>query len=173
MLMLVRIIKFLVLAYVVAFCQTVLANITEIASVSPNYGTIIILLLVLKNDYRTAFPAAFMVALIIDSLNPALLGVGTAIRFSLAVAVWELKKKLDLDRIAARLYLLMGFEAVFQLLYQAFASRLDLGVLQHLLLRTSLPTLVYTTVAGLIVLMISDLSVRIEIGKGDRESKSV
>jgi cell shape-determining protein MreD len=140
--------------------------------VSPNYGTIVILVIVLKADYRTAFPAAFIVGLVIDSLNPSLLGVGTAVRLSIAAGVWELKRKLDLERIPARLYLLMGSELAYQLVYQALTNEFNLAALQQILLTVSLPTLIYTTVVGVLVLLLSDLSVKIEIGKSDSGTKA-
>lgn len=171
--MLLNVIKFIALAYIVAFCQTILANITEIANSSPDYGTIIIVLVVLRADYRSAFTAALLVGLVLDCLNPQLLGVGTAVRFSIAVALWELKRTVDLGRVSTRIYLLLGAEGVYQLLYQTFAGNFSLNNLPHVLLSVSLPTLIYTTVMGLIVLMIADLSVKIEIRKGDSGSEAV
>ncbi len=163
--MAISIIKFLLLAYLAAFCQNILANLTAIGGVSPNFGTIIIVLIVLKSDFQVAFPAALLTGLVIDILNPELFGLGTAIRFAIAAAVWELKCKMDLKRLAARVYLLMGAEAAFQLFYQCCANRFDLDILGHLFVEVSLPILLYTSVLGTVAIMIGDLSVKIQIKK--------
>jgi cell shape-determining protein MreD len=168
--MLSSVIRILLLAYLVAFCQTLLANLTDIHGISPNFGTLIIFMLVLKGSFRTAFIGSFITALIIDALNPEMLGVGLAVRISLATALWELKRKMDLDRVAARLYLLMGMEAAFQLLYQAAASGFDPTAVGFIMLEVSLPTLIYTSLVGLVAIVLSDLSVKIEVKRRSRES---
>lgn len=171
--MLINIVKFVLLAYLVAFCQTILANVTEIAAISPNFGTIIIVLLVLKSGYRTAFTAAFVVAFVIDVLNPELAGLGLAIRFSIAVAVWEFKRKMDLGRVAARIYLLMGAETAYQALYQLLSNGFDLPTVGQLYLETSLPTLIYTTLVGTLVLLLSDLRMKLEVSRGRDGTKTL
>lgn len=171
--MLINILKFILLAYIVTFCQTILANVTQIAGVSPDYATIIILLIVLKSRYQTAFAAAFMVGLLIDVLNPELLGVGLAVRFAIAVGLWEMKRKMDLGRISTKLYLVLGAEAVFQLIYQTLVSNFNLGMLRYILLSVSLPTILYTTVVGLVVVLLSDLSIKVEIRKGDSGTEAL
>jgi hypothetical protein len=159
----IRIFKFLLLAYLVAFCQTILANLTSILGVSPNFGTILILLIALRWDWPIALPATFMVAFIIDSLNPETLGLGTAVRFAIAVAVGEIRQHIDVEQLPAQLYLLIGSEIVFQALYQALANSFDFGTLSKIYFEVSLPTLVYTSVVGFVVLVLSDMQFKLEV----------
>lgn len=166
--MLGKIIRLILLGFLTAFCQSILANITSIGGVAPDYASIIILILMLSTEYRMAYPAAFLVALIADVLNPDLLGVGLILRFSLAAVLGELQRKLDLARVVTRLYLLVGYVALFQILYQTLVLRFDISSLPAVFLNVTIPTLLYTTVVGLIVILLSDLSVKIEIGKQKR-----
>ncbi len=158
-----KILKFLLLAYLVTFCQTVLSNATSVVGISPNFGTIIILLIVLRTEWTVAFPTSFMVALIIDALNPDLFGLGTAVRFAIAVAVSEIRQHLDIEQLPAQLYLLIGSEIVFQVLYQALANSFDFATLSRIYVEVSLPTLVYTAVVGFVVLVMSDMQFKLEI----------
>ena len=161
--MVIRIFKFLLLVYLVTFCQTILANLTSILGIAPNFGTIIVLLIALKAEYQIALPTSFMVGLIIDALNPETLGLGTAIRFATAVAVCEIRQQIDVEQLPAQLYLLIGSEIVFQVLYQAIANSFDMATLSKIYVEVSLATLVYTVAVGFIVLVMSDLQVRIEV----------
>lgn len=151
------------LAYLVAFCQTILANLTSILGISPNYGTIIILLIALRAEYQIALPTAFGVALIIDTLTPETLGLGTAVRFAIAVAVSEIRQHIDVEQLPAQLYLLIGSEICFQALFQALANSFDFATLAKIYLEVSLPTWVYTVVVGFVVLVLADLEFRLEV----------
>jgi cell shape-determining protein MreD len=159
----IRVFKFLLLAYLVAFSQTILSDLTSILGIAPNFGTIIILLIALRTEYHIALPTSFAVALIIDALSPETLGLGTAVRFAIAVAVSEIRQHLDIEQLPAQLYLLIGSEICFQTLFQALANSFDLGILSKIYLETSLPTLVYTVVVGFVVLVMADLEFKLEI----------
>jgi cell shape-determining protein MreD len=163
--LLLRIAKFIALAYLVTFCQTILANLTAINGIVPNYANIIIFVVIMRVNYRLAFPAVFMIGLLVDVLNPNTLGIGLAIRFGLAVVVEELKRKMDTDQLATRLYLLLGFEAAFQLLYQPLVLRFDFTALQHVLIQSSIPTFIYTGLVGALVVALSDLRVKFEVSR--------
>ncbi|MFH2054645.1 MAG: hypothetical protein ABIJ61_01690 [bacterium] len=163
--MLIKIIKLLLLGLLTAFSLSVFANLTEISDIVPDYAALIVLIVMLRRSYQTAYPSAFLVALIADALNPELLGVGVILRFTLAVALGEMGRKLDLGRIVTRLYLLLGYVGLFQLLYQAVVFRFELGSLPAVLLHNSLPTLLYTAAVGVPVILLSDLSLTIKIGR--------
>ena len=171
--MLIRIVKLLLLGLLTAFCLSVLANFTEVREIAPDYAAIIVLLIMLRKDYQTAYPAAFLVAVVADVLNPELLGIGITLRFTLAVALGELARKLDLGRIVTRLYLLLGYVALFQIFYQTIVFRFDLGSLPAVLLQTTIPTLVYTAAIGVGVIMLSDLSLTVKIGKQRRGGETL
>lgn len=161
--MVIRIVKFLLLAYLVAFSQTILSNLTSILGVAPNFGTMIILLIVLRTEYQIALPTSFAVALIIDALSPETLGLGTAVRFAIAVAASEIRQHVDVEQLPAQLYLLIGSEVCFQVLFQALANSFALGTLSKVYLEVSLPTLVYTVVVGFVVLAMADLEFKIDV----------
>jgi rod shape-determining protein MreD len=159
----IRILKFLLLAYLVTFCQTILSNVTSILGVAPNFGTIIILLIALRTEYQIALPTSFAVALIIDALSPETLGLGTAVRFAIAVAVSEIRQHIDIEQIPAQMYLLIGSEICYQTLYQALANSFDFGTLSKIYLEVSLPTLIYTLVVGFVALVLVDLEIKVEV----------
>lgn len=161
--MVIRIVKFLLLAYFVAFCQTVLSDLMAILGIAPDLGSIIIFLIVVRREFPVGFPAVFMVGLIIDALNPQTLGLGTVVRFAIAIAVYEIRQHLNIDRLSARLYLLLGAEMCFQLIYQMAANSFDFGIVNTIYFDVSLPTLAYTMALGFVVLVISDLEFKIEI----------
>lgn len=161
--MVTKIVKFLLLAYLVAFSQTILANITSILGVTPDFGMIIIFLIVARQEFQVAFPTVLMVGLIIDALNPQLMGLGTAVRFALAVAIYEIRLHVDIEQLSARLYLLIGAEVCFQLLYQMVANSFDFGILNTIYLEVSLPTLAYTIAVGFVVFVASDLELKLGI----------
>ena len=163
--MVIRIFKYFLLALLVAFSQTILSNLTSILGIAPNYGTIIILVIILWREYPLAYPAAFMVGIIIDALNPEFFGYGAAVRFAIAIAAYEIRQHLDVEQLPAQIYLLIGSEISFQLLYQSVVNSLDMGVLPKILLEVSLPTLVYTTVVGAAVLLVTSLQFRIEVSR--------
>jgi rod shape-determining protein MreD len=159
----IRILKILLLAYLVTFCQTILSNVTSILGVAPNFGTIIILLIALRTEYQIALPTSFAVALIIDALSPETLGLGTAVRFAIAVAVSEIRQHIDIEQIPAQMYLLIGSEICYQTLYQALANSFDFGTLSKIYLEVSLPTLIYTLVVGFVALVLVDLEIKVEV----------
>ena len=159
----IRIFKFLLLAYLVTFSQTILSNLTSILGIAPNFGTIIILLIALRTEYQVALPTSFAVALIIDALSPETLGLGTAVRFAIAVAVSEIRQHIDVEQLPAQMYLLIGSEVCFQTLFQALVNSFDFGILSTIYLEVSLPTLVYTIVVGFVVLAMADLEFKIEV----------
>lgn len=161
--MAIRVLKFVLLAYLVAFSQTILANLTSILGIAPDFGTIIILLIVLRAEYQVALPASLAVALIIDVLTPETLGLGAAVRFAIAVAIGEIRQHVDIEQLPAQMYLLIGSEVCFQALYQALVNSFDIGTLSKIYLEVSLPTLAYTAVVGFIVLALADLEFKIEI----------
>ena len=161
--MVIKILKYIILALVVAFCQTILSNLTSILGIAPNFGTILIFLIVLRTDFETALPAAFLVGLVIDALNPENLGLGTATRFAIAAAVHEIKQHLDIDRIQTRLYLLIGSEFCFQSIYQLAVNSFDFGSVPRIYLEVSLPTLAYTVVVGMAIMLLTDLDYKLEI----------
>ena len=171
--MLGKMLKFIVLAYVVAFCQTILSQFMAIGEIVPNFGTLIIVAIVLHRQYRFAIPAAFMIGILIDVLDPRLLGLGTAIRLVIAYALYELRFKMDMERTAAKIYLLLGAELVFQLLYQPFATGFSLEVVKSVFLHHSVPTIVYTTVVGLLLLIVADLEIKFLIKRRSRESADI
>lgn len=158
-----RIAKFIVLAYFVAFSQTILANLTAIQGIVPNYGIIIILLIALRKDYQIAFPAIFMCALIIDALTPELLGIGTIIRFGIGVVAYQLRRSLNIQQLFSRLYLVAGAEFVYQLLYQLVANKFDISSVGQIYWEVSLPTMVYTTIVGFAAMFILDFEYKLEI----------
>lgn len=161
--MVLRIIKFILLAYLVAFTQTILASLTSIRHIAPDYGMIIILLVMLRNEFPVAHSAAFLASIVMDALNPELFGFGTLIRFAIAAAVYELRKNLNVERILSRVYVLIGAESIFHLLYQLVANSFDMSSVTQIYLETSLPTLAYTTVVGTAVLFLLDLEIKLEI----------
>jgi rod shape-determining protein MreD len=163
-----KIIRLVLLGFLTAFCQSILANLITIGGVAPDFAGIIILIIMLRTGHQLAYPAAFLVALVADVLNPELLGIGLVLRFVLAAALGELQRRLDLARVATRLYLLLGMTTLFQLLYQILIFRFDIVSLPAVYLYTSIPTLLYTALVGLIVILASDLSVNIEIGRQKR-----
>jgi hypothetical protein len=65
--------------------------------------------------------------------------------------------------LPAQLYLLIGSEIVFQVLYQAIANSFDLATLSKIYVEVSLATLVYTTVVGFVIFVMADLQFRIEV----------
>ncbi len=161
--MAIRVLKFVLLAYLVAFSQTILSNLTSILGIAPDFGTIIILLIVLRTEYQVALPTSLAVALIIDVLTPETLGLGAAVRFAIAVAVGEIRQHVDVEQLPAQMYLLIGSEVCFQALYQALVNSFDIVTLSKIYLEVSLPTLGYTAVVGFIVLALADLEFKIEI----------
>jgi cell shape-determining protein MreD len=158
-----RILLFILLGFITAFCLTILANVTSILGIAPDYGMIIILLVVLREDYLIAFPAVLMVALIVDALNPETFGFGAFIRFGLAVIVYELKQQMNLEMLSSRIYALIGAEFIFQFLYQLIAQSFDIGTVGQIYLESSLPTLAYTTAVGFLIFFILDLDIKIDI----------
>jgi cell shape-determining protein MreD len=158
-----RIAKFIVLAYLVAFSQTILANLTAIQGIVPNYGIIIILLIALRKEYDIALPAIFMCALIIDALTPELLGVGTLIRFGIGVIAFQMRRSMNIEQLFSRLYLIAGADLVYQLLYQLVANKFDISIVGRIYWEVSLPTLVYTTVVGFAAMFLLDLEYKLEI----------
>ncbi len=160
-----RVAKFIVLAYFVAFSQTILANLTSIHGIVPDFGLIVILLIALRKDYLVALPAIFMCALIIDALTPELLGIGTIIRFGIGVAAYQLRRALNIEQLFSRLYLIAGAEFVHQLLYQLVANKFDISTVGQIYWEVSLPTLVYTTIVGFAAMFLLDLEYKLEITK--------
>ncbi len=158
-----RILLFILLGFLTAFCNTILANITSILGIAPDYAMIIILLVILRQDFLIAFPAVLMVALIVDALNPETFGFGAFIRFGLAVIVYELKQQMNLEMMSSRIYVLIGAEFTFQLLYQLIANSFDFGTVSQVYLESSLPTLAYTTAIGFLIFFILDLDIKIDI----------
>ena len=161
--MAIRILLFILLGFLAAFCQTILANITAILGIAPDFAMIIIMLIVLRREFLTAYPAVLMVALIVDALNPETFGFGAFLRFGLAVVIYELKQHMNLEMLSTRLYTLVGAEFVFQLLYQLIANSFDLGTVAQVYFEGSLPTLAYTALVGFIVFFVLDLEVRVDI----------
>ncbi|MGB5138674.1 MAG: hypothetical protein WBP29_09095, partial [Candidatus Zixiibacteriota bacterium] len=86
---------FILLGFLAAFCATILANITSILGIAPDFAMIIIMLIVLRKEFLTAYPAVLMVALIVDALNPETFGFGAFLRFGLAVIIYELKQHMN------------------------------------------------------------------------------
>ncbi len=124
---------------------------------------IIILLIILRKDFQIAFPAVLMVALIVDALNPETFGFGAFIRFGLALIVYELKQQMNLEMLSSRMYVLIGTETVFQLLYQLVAHSFDIGTVMQIYLESSLPTLAYTSAVGFLVFFILDLEIKVDV----------
>jgi len=160
-----RVAKFIVLAYFVAFSETILANLTSVQGIVPDYGLIIILLIALRKDYQIALPAIFMCALIIDALTPELLGLGTFIRFGIGVVAYQLRRSMNIEQLFSRLYLIAGAEVAFQLLYQLVANKFDISIVGQIYWEVSLPTLLYTTIVGFAAMFLLDLEYKLEITK--------
>jgi len=154
---------FVLLGFLTAFCHTILANITSILGIAPDFVMIIILLIILRKDFQIAFPAVLMVALIVDALNPETFGFGAFIRFGLALIVYELKQQMNLEMLSSRMYVLIGTETVFQLLYQLVAHSFDIGTVMQIYLESSLPTLAYTSAVGFLVFFILDLEIKVDV----------
>lgn len=161
--MIFRVLLFILLGFITAFCHTILANITSIFGISADFVMIIILLIILRKDFLIAFPAVLMVSLIVDALNPETFGFGAFIRFGLALIIYELKQKMNLEMLSSRLYVLIGTEALFQLLYQLVAHSFDMIIVMQVYLESSLPTLVYTTIVGFLIFFLLDLEIKIDI----------
>ena len=158
-----RIILFILLGFITAFCHTILANITSILGIAPDFAMIIILLIILRQEFDTAFPAVLMVALIVDALNPETFGFGAFIRFGLGVIIYELKQQMNLEMLSSRMYVLLGAELIYQLLYQLIAQGFDLGTVGQVYFESSLPTLAYTAALGFLVFFILDLEFKLDI----------
>ncbi len=158
-----RIFAFLLFAYLTAFCQTLLANTVAILGIAPDFTMIIILIIVLRKEFDLAYPVTLLVALISDALTPEVFGYGAFLRFGLAVLIYELRQHLNLDQWYSRLYVLVGAETVFQLLYQLLTSGFDFGAALQVYWESSLPTLAYTAGVGFIVFFLFDLGIRVEI----------
>lgn len=158
-----RILLFILLGFAAAFCSTILANITAILGIAPDYAMIIILLIILRQEFDTAFPAVLMVALIVDALNPETFGFGAFIRFGLAAIIYELKQQMNLEMLSSRMYVLLSAELIFQLLYQLIAQGFDLATVGQVYFESSLPTLAYTGAVGFLVFFILDLEFKIDI----------
>ncbi|MCC6964191.1 MAG: rod shape-determining protein MreD [candidate division Zixibacteria bacterium] len=161
--MAIRLLIFLVYAYLTAFCQTLLANIMAIHGIAPDFTMIIILIVVLREEFDTAYPIALIIALIADALTPEFFGYGAFVRFGLAAVIYELRQHLNLEPWYSRLYVLIGAEVVFQLGYQLIAGGFDFGAATQVYWESSLPTLAYTAVVGFVVFYILDLDIRLDI----------
>lgn len=161
--MAIRFLTFLLFAYLTAFCQTLLANIVSIFGIAPDFTMIIILIIVLREEFDVAFPMALVIALISDALTPEVFGYGAFLRFGLAVIIYELRLHLNLEQWYSRLYVLAGAEIVFQLLYQLLTSGFDFGAATQIYFESSLPTLGYTAAVGFVVLFVLDLDIRVDI----------
>ncbi len=146
-----------------AGAQTILANAVAIFGIVPDFALIIILLVVWREDFPVAFPVIMLLSLIADALLPELFGISAAIRFALAAIAYELRQHLNLDQLSSRFYVLLGAEAVYQLIYQLVANGFDLGIVARVYLETSLPTLLYTAAVGFIVFLVFDLEFSIDI----------
>lgn len=158
-----RALLFILLGFLTAFCHTILANITSILGIAPDFVMIIILLIVLRKDFQVAFPAVLMVSLIVDALNPETFGFGAFIRFGLALIIYELKQQMNLEMLSSRFYVLIGAEAVFQLLYQLVAHSFDITTVMQVYLESSLPTLAFTSAVGFLIFFLLDLEFKIDI----------
>ncbi len=158
-----RVLLFILLGYLTAFSHTILANITSILGIAPDFVMIIVMLIILRKDFQIAFPAVLMVSLIVDALNPETFGFGAFIRFGLALIIYELKQQMNLEMLSSRFYVLIGAEAVFQLLYQLVANSFDISTVMQVYLESSLPTLVYTAAVGFLIFFLLNLEFKIDI----------
>lgn len=161
--MVIRVLLFILLGFVTAFCGTILSNITAILGVAPDYTMIIIMLVILRQEFSVAFPAVLMISLIADALNPSTFGYGAFLRFGLSTIIYELKQHMNLDLLPSRLYVIAGAELVFQLVYQLIIHSFDFGIISQVYLESALPTLGYTFFVAFIIFFVLDLDIKLDV----------
>jgi rod shape-determining protein MreD len=159
-----EVLTFLGLGLCVIVYQTLVADSISIGTVRPDLVLVIIVWLTLTRDLSWGVSFAFLAGVFEDSYSPQFLGLGAFLKIAGAVAVYVVSSRVRTDRLLIRVGMVAGVVVTHDILYFLVAYAFDVQLELLALIRTIIPSAVYTSALAAAVLYLSErrLTIRLE-----------
>lgn len=148
-----RFIPYLLYLFLIAFYRTILADFLSIGPVEILLVALIVILVALSEDYLTSLWFGFAAGLVYDAPDPSHFGVHMVLLSFLGVLMVRAKERFNLESRIGRVLLiaagLMVYSVPYTLIYNS-----GVGDLSRLLLRSAIPSVLYTSLIAWIFFVI-------------------
>lgn len=145
-----RIINFLILFFFLLFFQSLISDWITIMGARLDVGIFILVYLALNYGATEAVIFGFVWGILLDVLNPTLLGLGTLIKVVLGFTLANFKSQLYFETSLPRALLIFGAVVFNELIYNLVALNANSTSLANLFFRFTLPTALYTSLVGIL-----------------------
>lgn len=144
---------YLLYLFLIGLYRVVLLDLTTIAGVSVNLAALVVLLVTLYKSELTSMWFGFAVGLALGVADPQRMGWHALAMALLALAAFQLRTRLNLESLWARVLLLLGGVFLHNVLILVIAW--NSGLIGRLF-DWALPGAVYTTVMGWLFFLLKD-----------------
>lgn len=143
-----RIINFLILFFFLLFFQSLISDWITILGARLDLGIFILVYLALNYSANEAVIFGFIWGILLDVLNPSLLGLGTLIKVLLGFALANFKSQLYFETSLPRALIIFGAVIFNELVYNLVALNGNFTSLANIFFRVTLPSALYTSLVG-------------------------
>jgi rod shape-determining protein MreD len=152
----VRIVNLIVIVLLFLVLQVVVAPRITFADIGPDFPLLLMAYFAVTRQPQHGAFAGFLIGLIQDLFNPALLGLNALTKTLAGYALGMASAKIEPES-SLLLFPLFGVTALaHDVLYLLFFTGLDLGQFFTLLFTVALPSALYTAVVGVVVYKLAD-----------------
>ena len=143
-----RIINFLILFFFLLFFQSLISDWITILGARLDLGIFILVYLALNYSSNEAVIFGFIWGILLDVMNPSLLGLGTLIKVILGFSLANFKSQLYFETSLPRALIIFGAVIFNELVYNLVALNGNFTSLANIFFRFTLPSALYTSLVG-------------------------
>lgn len=143
-----RIINFLIVFFFLLFFQSLISDWITIQGARLDLGIFILVYLALNYSSNEAVIFGFIWGILLDVMNPSLLGLGTLIKVILGFSLANFKSQLYFETSLPRALIIFGAVIFNELVYNLVALNGNFTSLANIFFRFTLPSALYTSLVG-------------------------
>lgn len=138
----------MIVFFFLLFFQSLISDWITIQGARLDLGIFILVYLALNHSATEAVIFGFIWGVLVDVLNPSLLGLGTLIKVILGFALANFKSQLYFETSLPRALIIFGAVVFNELSYNLVALNANFTSWANIFFRFTLPTALYTSLVG-------------------------